>query len=186
VSLEDRVKVDLRPPLIYMIAMKRLAPSILGAVILALGFGFAGGGTAYAQSGSGDQFCDGTSCLNAWNGGPYVNAYTQGVIANNYFSIYYASGWLGIQFTGNSNSPYDYECISDYGNSSTDARAGLNGDCAAGSIAWGAKFTAYSCDSGQGTAFKNQHWNGWLAPSHSGNGAPFYLNSSTEACFHVH
>lgn len=168
--------------------MKRLVPAILGAVILALGFGFTGEGTAYAQTGSGDQFCanSNTSCLNAWNGGPYVNAYQQGVIANNYFTIYYGSGWIGLQFTGNSNSPYDYECISDYGNSSTDARAGLYGDCAAGSIAWGAKFTAYSCDNGQGTAFKNQHWNGWLAPSASGNGAPFYLNSATQACFHVH
>jgi hypothetical protein len=72
--------------------------------------------------------------LNAWNGGPYVNAYTSGV-ANNDFLAFYNSdtGYENIEYTG--NGAYSDECVSDYGNSSGDARAGLTGYCAADSIA---------------------------------------------------
>ena len=160
--------------------VKRRIPLILGALILAIGFGIGSRGTAYAQNGQ--QFCNNNYCLNAWNGGPYVNGYTPGV-ANNYFTIVYQSnGYVNLEFTG-AYSAYEYDCVSDYGNSSTDARAGLNGYCPGGQIAWGANFKLYSCNGG--LAFKNVHWNGWLAPSSLGDGTPFYLNSSIEACFVV-
>jgi hypothetical protein len=129
------------------------------------------------------QYCYSNYCLNGWNGGPYVNAYTSGV-ANNDFVAFYNSdtGYENIEYTG--NGAYSDECVSDYGNSSSDARAGLDGYCETDQIAWGANFQLYSCGDGA-AAFENVHWGGWLAPSSLSDGAGFYLNNSTEHCFSI-
>jgi hypothetical protein len=129
------------------------------------------------------QYCYDNYCLNGWNGGPYVNAYTSGV-ANNDFVAFYNSdtGYENIEYTG--NGTYSDECVSDYGNSSGDARAGLDGYCEANEIAWGANFQLYNCGDGA-AAFKNVHWGGWLAPASLSDGAGFYLNDPTEHCFSI-
>jgi hypothetical protein len=163
--------------------MKARILAILGALTLAIGLGVGSGGTARA-AGYGDQFCTNGFCLNAWSGGPYVNEYQyeQNGVANSEFTIVqHGNGTVGIQFTGDTY-PYENDCISDYGNNQFDARAGLNGNCANGQIAWGANFYLQSCPGG--LQFENVHWkNGYLSPSDRGNGTPFYLNSPTPACF---
>jgi hypothetical protein len=129
------------------------------------------------------QYCTDGYCLNAWNGGPYVNTYTSGV-ANNDFLAFLNSdtGYENIEYTG--NGTYSDECVSDYGNSSGDARAGLDGYCQADQIAWGANFQLESCGNGE-DAFYNVHWGGWLGPASLGDDAGFYLNKPTEYCFTV-
>ena len=164
--------------------MKARILTILGAFTLVIGFGIATGQAAYAV-GPAAQYCATTSggCMNAWNEGPAVNAYHSNVVNNNFSAYANHDGYETIQYLG--PGPHVNQCISDYGNSSSDARAGLYGYCGSGQIAWGANFTVQGC--GNNTyAFKNVHWNGWLTPNSNGaNGAPFYLNSATRTCYHV-
>jgi hypothetical protein len=131
-----------------------------------------------------NQYCTtGTYCLNAWSGGPYVNAYQVGAANNDFIAFPNPdTGYENIEFTGSSS--YSDECVSDYGNSSTDARVGLTGYCESDSIAWGANFELDSCGDG-GSAFYNVHWGGWLGPASLSSGAGFYLNKPSEYCFTV-
>jgi len=131
-----------------------------------------------------DQYCTtDTYCLNAWSGGPYVNTYQVGAANNDFIAFYNPdTGYENIEFTGNSS--YSDECVSDYGNSSTDARVGLTGYCQADSIAWGANFDLDSCGDG-GDAFYNVHWGGWLGPASLSKGEGFYLNKPSENCLTV-
>ena len=157
--------------------------TLLAACLLAIGFGsFLTANPAYA---AGDKFCFGGACLNAWNGGPYVNVYTgQGYVANDTFAVVTtAQGYKGLYFFG--GGTFNDECIADYNNNSGDARAGLYGDCFdVGGVAWGANFTIVTANCGAGTeAFKNVHWGGYLAPAGNSNGDAFYLNSPSEHCF---
>jgi hypothetical protein len=159
---------------------------ILGALVLALGSAIGSAGAAYAQIGQAQYCFDTYYCLNAWNGGPDVDAYTPGVGNNDFWAFQNSDGYETIEYTGVGS--YSQECVSDLGNSSTDARAGLNGYCAKGQIAWGANFQLKSCTQLNGLtgwAFKNVHWPGWLAPNNSNSGAPFYLNDPNETCFQV-
>jgi hypothetical protein len=161
--------------------MKARILAILGAVILGIGSGIVGGQAAYADPQA--QYCNNGYCLNAWNEGPYVNAYHTNVV-NNDFSAFQnsSSGYENIEYTG--PGPYQNQCIGDYGNSSTDARAGLGGFCRSGQIAWGANFQLEACNNGDsGWAFKNVHWGGYLTPNAHSNGSPFYLNSATKTCY---
>jgi hypothetical protein len=160
--------------------MKARIRVILGALILAIGFGIGSGEAAHAQTIQA-QYCYDNYCLNAWGGGPYVNAYTSGVNNNNFLAFANSDGYETIAFDG--GGTYNDQCVSDYGNSSTDARAGLDGVCADGQIAWGANFTVSGC--GNSTyAFKNVHWGGWLEAG-SQDGDAFYLNTSTKHCYSV-
>jgi hypothetical protein len=103
---------------------------------------------------------------------------------NNDFEAFKASsGYENIMYTGPGDT---LQCVSDYGNSSTDARAGLDGDCMSGQIAWGANFDLKSCDNGSGWEFKNVHWGGWLTPNSDSDGSPFCLNSAAETCYQVY
>jgi hypothetical protein len=160
--------------------------AILTACLLSIGFGsFLTTNPASAQAG-GDQFCyAGSYCLNAWNGGPEINVYTPGVNNDSFTTIQNSAGYWNFQFTNIEGSSYG-DCIGDYGNSSTDARAGLDSDCANGDIPWGANFTAVTqnCPGGE-EAYHNVHWGGWLAPSTTGleDGDPFYLNNADEFCY---
>jgi len=125
-----------------------------------------------------------TGCMNAWNEGPAVNAYHSNVVNNNFSAYANPDGHETIEYLG--PGPHNRQCISDFNNDPTDARAGLNGYCETGvDIAWGANFTLERCDNNT-WAFKNIHWNGgYLTPNSNGNGAPFYLNSRTRTCYHV-
>jgi hypothetical protein len=162
--------------------MKARTLAILGTFALAIGFGIVSGQAAYAV-GPVAQYCDsGGYCMNAWNEGPYVNAYTETHVNNNFSAFANPDGYETIEYLG--PGPHQHQCISDYGNSSTDARAGLSGYCDSGQISWGANFTVQGC--GNNTyAFKNLHWGGYLTPNSNSNGSPFYLNSATRTCYQV-
>lgn len=166
--------------------MKVRVLPVMAALTLAISFGIGSGSgqAAYAQ-GTQNQYCNGGYCLNGWNGGPEVNAYTVNHVNNN-FSVFRDPGtaYDFIEYTGDGN--YKDQCIGDYGDSSSDARAGLSGFCSSGQIAWGAIFKLKACGNGDsGWAFKNVHWGGWLTPNSHSDGSPFYLNSATETCYQV-
>jgi len=166
------------------------------AVILAAAFflfpvaGIALAGPAHAQTEwNGGQFCTGNRCLNAWNGGPSVRAYSVNVQNNNFDGYYDPNrpGAVYLEFIGGGS--YDFWCIGDYGNSSGNASTGLV-NCPSGSNTggWGANFvpegSSVGCTGGT-YGFYNQHWGGYLAPS-GGNGSEFYLNSSAVYCFTIY
>jgi hypothetical protein len=123
--------------------------------------------------------------LNAWNDGPYVNAYAINHVNNDFYAFKNpSSGYENIEYTG--PGPHQTQCVSDYGNTSGDARAGLSGQCQNSNVSWGANFQLKACDNGDaGDAFWNVHWQGWLTPNSHSNGSPFYLNSKTKTCYKV-
>jgi hypothetical protein len=160
--------------------------AMLASCLLTIGFGsFLAASPSFASGGF--QYCStGTSCLNSWNGGPEVNAYSLGDAANNSFDAVLdenTQSW-NIQFVGSGN--YKADCIGDLGNNSQDARAGLYSDCKTGTVAWGANFMrdTSACPPGQ-MAFRNNHWGGWLGPSGLTAGDVFYLNQASIVCFGV-
>jgi len=168
--------------------MKARILAIFGALALALAIGFGVGGGEAAHAQGEEQVCDGSNyCLNAWNNGPDVNAYTGGVLNDEFYVYNPGTGYVNIQFAGADGGNYVSDCVGDLGNSSTDARAGLYSNCTGSDaqVAWGANFTEHSCTvAGEsGEAFKNVHWGGWLAPASESDGAAFYLNSGNEDCF---
>lgn len=151
-----------------------LAAGIGIAGVLALGSQSAALATTYGQQ------CDqgGTGfCLNAWNQGPLVKAYTPGVL-NDAFGLEQINGntWSIVAKSPCCNGLL----VGDYNNDSGSAKAGLDF-----SGSWGTAFTAYNdsttCPNG-GTAFKNNHWGGWLEATDS-DGSQFYLNTGTPECF---
>jgi hypothetical protein len=154
---------------------------LLAACLLAVGFGsFLMANPASAQGTP--QLCYLESfCLNAWNGGPYVNVYSPNVSNDAFQYIYIGFNTWVIQYEGSGR--YSGDCIGDYNNDKYDARAGLYSNCTTGNVAWGAKFTVDSldCPSNE-VAFHNNHWGGYLAPAGFNNGDAFYLNSSI-VCF---
>lgn len=136
---------------------------------------------AYA-SGSREQFCDGSQCVNAWGGGPDVNTYTPGASNNFFYEIITYTGNYGLQYAGSGANSGD--CVGDWGNSSTDARAGLYSNCGDTQPAWGANLREVGCSNG-GEAFYDIHWKGYLGPKTTGNGVAFYLNKPTPYCFQI-
>lgn len=117
--------------------------------------------------------------MDAWDGGPYVNIYNSSN-SNNDFT----------DWNSPANSAYSWwqgvggKCLADYGNSSSNARAGLVA-CSVSNIPWGANLTAYSCsESGAwGYELYDSHWGGWVTPNSGTTGAPIYLNSATATCW---
>lgn len=154
--------------------------SLAAAVLLTLGLGIGSllmANPAYASSGT--QYCDGSQCLNAWNGGPAVNTFTPNVSNNDFHTTSDSDGGTALQFQGSGS--FFGACIGDFGNSSTNARAGLDDNCAGGTVPWGANLQASTCPGG--IEFKDIHWNGWLGPATTGNGVAFFLNKPTPYCF---
>jgi hypothetical protein len=119
---------------------------------------------------------------NAWGGdyGTQVNTYTS-TVANNDFTSHSWRGtpYFSLVFTGGTTSDL---CIADFGDSSTDARAGLY-NCTNG-VPWGAYLQEVHCTAaGQpGYEFYDVHWGGYLGPSGSSDGAAWYLNKPTPWC----
>jgi hypothetical protein len=129
-----------------------------------------------------EQFCIEAAdwCLDAWNGGPAVNVYSSNGGANTLFSDITNSNpsYANFEFEGNG------ECIGDYGNSPSDARAGLVGGCGTSGIGWGGNFGTQFCANNTGIEMYNVHNQGWLGPQNSnGNGTAFYLNKPNPYCF---
>ena len=133
-----------------------------------------GRGAQYDQNGAG-------SYVNAWGGNVagHLIKVNVGQTANNDFTL--VSNGNYVQLWSTPSSGGSSNCISDNGNNSGDAKAGLN-NCANGTP-WGANFILSFCtNSGQnGFEFKNAHWGGFLE-ANGGQGAQYYLNAPA-TCF---
>jgi len=154
----------------------------LAATIVGTGLAFVTtSGTAYAT-----QWCaaTGTACLNAWGGGPEVNVYSPGAAKNN-FNLIPNGVYYNLQFAG--SGTYHGWCVGDYGDNSTDARAGMVGGCGTSNIGWGGNYYADPCtgvNGGAGEYFNNYHWAAFLGP-YAGVGTAFYLNKPSGWCFSI-
>jgi hypothetical protein len=174
--------------------MRRLGRigKLAGVVVLSVGTVLAfGAPEASAQQPLTGQWCwDSTGdgnwvCLNAWNGGPWVNVSTNADTQNNDFTIIYNSaGYAELEDTGGNN--YSGECIGDAYNESGEADTSLD-PCGNTGVAqgWGTNFNLVTTGCLQGyVAFKNVHWGGYLGPPAGWvNGSHFYLNKPGEYCF---
>jgi hypothetical protein len=124
-----------------------------------------------------------SSCLNAWHGGPAVDVYNGMGVANNEFYVgTLSNGNSYIEFIG--SGPYNGQCVGDFNNNSGYADTGLD-QCPTltNGGGWGTNFKLESCSTGEGAAFKNNHWGGYLAPGGYSNSNAFYLNHSGQYCF---
>jgi hypothetical protein len=124
-------------------------------------------------------------CLNAWNGGPWVNVSTNADTRNNDFTIIQDSaGYYELEDTGGNN--YSGECIGDAYNESGQADTSLDpcGNTGAGQ-GWGTNFELVTAGCSTGSvAFYNVHWRGYLGPPNGwANGSHFYLNKPGYFCF---
>jgi hypothetical protein len=160
--------------------VKRLI-SVAVAALLALGLGLTAS-PAHAQYAP-YYYSYGGAYINAWNGGPLIKVY-DGVTNND--------GWQPIintydgdyQFVFEGGGKYQGWCIGDYGNSPSNASAGLVGGCGTNGPGWGSLFHEMDCGDNY-VAFYNIHWGGYLDPSGTGNGDQFYLNNSFEDCYYT-
>lgn len=141
------------------------------------------------------EFCynnGGYACLNAWGGGPFVNAYTGGPEARDSHQDFVPlqnqeTGTFQLAYIGAGSSG---ECIGDSNNNSTLADTGLvSCGTAPHNEGWGTdmQMDSQSCPSGE-VAFFDNHWKGYLGPPNGWvDGSHFFLNkpSSTPICFGV-
>ena len=142
------------------------------------------------------QYCGpnfGNDCLNAWNGGPYVNVYTGGDETrdtNQHFMVIDENGdqngTAEIMFTGSSS--WNGQCIGDASNNSGNADVSLDACARPGqSAGWGTQFTWGTSGCPSGTAwFHDNHWNGYLGPPDNAvNGSHWYLNKPSKVCLAI-
>jgi len=154
---------------------------------------------------TGNEWCNTLSqaeCVNAWGGGPLIKTYPGGVVNNDYFvAVQEGTGpcggysttsncpWSGtpsglpiVQLEFEGSGQYSGDFIGDYGNSSTDAKAGL-----VGYNGWGTNFILYNdpsqCGSNTPWLLINTHWSpSWYNAAGLGsfanyNGKQLYNNS---------
>jgi len=149
-----------------------------------------------SEAASSNNFCyngaNTPACLNAWNGGPWVDVWTVPGQQNNEFKIITETdGNVELQFVG--GGAWNDECIGDAYNEpgspptfSVNAETSLDpcGTNGAGA-GWGTQFMdeSYDCLDNGSIAFKNIHWNDYLGPFGSGNGDHFILDSAGVYCF---
>lgn len=172
--------------------------TLVGAILLPIGAVLATGmpeaSAATPGSPAPGGFCAGSSCLNAWGGGPFVNAYTGGTPnANDDFYFFQnPNGNVVIAFLPGSGIPWNGYCVGDAYNESGNARVSLDpcGNNGQGA-GWGTQFEwiqgngSNGCPSGY-SAFYDLHWRDYLGPQQSGvNGSPFYVNKPGKVCFNV-
>jgi hypothetical protein len=133
----------------------------------------------------------GYACLNAWGGGPFVNAYTGGPETrdtNAEFTLIHnsATDYGEIEFIGDGS--YSDDCIGDSNNNPDLADAGLVAcGTASGNGGWGTNLAegTNGCPSGE-MYFFDSHWSGYLGPANNYvNGSQFFLNKPTPYCFAV-
>lgn len=161
------------------------------AIILPLGTLIAFGGGQALAAGYTAQLCvnngSTNACLNAWYGGPAVDVFTgMGAEPNDEFYVgTLSNGNSYLEFTG--GGPYNGQCVGDFNNNSGYADTGLV-QCPTNSNSggWGTNFKIQSCSSGEGTAFYNNHWGGYLVPGGFSNADAFYLNHSGQYCMGVY
>jgi hypothetical protein len=128
--------------------------------------------------GNGNQYKNSGAFFNDWGGGAgdYLNGETAQTANNDFLEVPSSGNYVLIEST---NGNHQNNCVGDYQNSQTNARAGV--DSCNGTLPWGANFTRVPCGS-NGVAFKNAHWNNQWLNGGTTNGSAFYLNS-TEQCF---
>ncbi len=135
----------------------------------------------------------GYACLNAWGGGPFVNAYADGpetsdnhqdfILLDNEATGYYELAYVG-------SGGYAGECIGDAYNNPNDADVSLDAcGTASGNQGWGTNMDwgTNGCPAGEVWVY-DYHWNGYLGPPNNYvNGSHFYLNkpASANVCFAV-
>jgi hypothetical protein len=189
---------------------KRIIRTISG-FILALGTVFGLGLSATAAHAATPEICDlSDACLNAWNGGPYVNTYGP-AFKNDNFEIQPIDGRCakGSDLT-TANCPYSGvpkglliiqikyintgNCLGDFNGLSSDARAGAFDACNSTSTGtggyYGTVFFEYDVfTNDQGTCppgyfnIYSAHWpNGGLNYPQPGDNEPWYLNSNPPDC----
>jgi hypothetical protein len=139
---------------------------------------------------SNTQWCGPNDCLNAWGGGPWVDAFTGGPETGDThqdFTVIDENGdqnTAEIMYTGSGS--WSGECIGDAYNNSGYADTSLDPCGLPGQNAgWGTQMTwgTSGCPSGEAW-FHDNHWNGYLAPANTGgNGRNFYLNDQSKVCF---
>jgi hypothetical protein len=153
---------------------------LAGALALSLSGAAAVIATSPAYAGVGNQYCLGSSgCMNAWNGGPLIKAYTVNTGNNDFFTeSINGGGYTQLGFGG--SGPYNAYCIGDDGNSTGDAKAALL-SCANG-IPWGGNFQLLYDGTRNCYEFYDYHWQGYLSGG-TVNGDQFYLNSDNPECF---
>jgi hypothetical protein len=190
---------------------KRIIGTVAGA-ILALGTVLGLGPATAANAQSGYQICDiSFTCLNAWNGGPYVNTYSPAVSNDNFeLQPIYDRCETGSDLT-TPNCPYsgvpggflivqiEYlndpgNCLGDFNGLSTDARAGAFDTCNNPSSGYGGSYGTVFFEynavvDGQATCppghfqLYSFHWQyaGLNYPG-AGNDEPWYLNTYPLDC----
>lgn len=116
----------------------------------------------------------GAFCLNAWNGGPLVKAYT-GQVTNDDFQLNCGSQNCNIE--DQNTGTY----VGDYQNSKYNAKAGL-----VGYGGWGTNFGVTPGDDSCGNDFllHNFHWAANLSFGFF-DGAQAYLNTGDDTCFQL-
>jgi hypothetical protein len=133
----------------------------------------------------------GNDCLNAWNGGPWVNVSTGGPEVrdtNQQFMIIDENGDQNtseIMFTGSGS--WSGMCMGDAYNDPGNGDVSLDACALPGqNSGWGTQMTwgASGCPSGEAW-FKDNHWNGYLAPNGTVNGSHWVLNNPSPVCFAV-
>jgi hypothetical protein len=141
------------------------------------------------------QYCGpnfGNDCLNAWNGGPYVNVYTGGDETrdtNQHFMVIAEDGnqnAVEIMYTGSSS--WNGRCIGDASNDSTKADVSLDACARPGQTAgWGTQMTWGTDGCPSGTVWiRDNHWNGYLGPPDNAvNGSHWYLNKPSKVCLAI-
>lgn len=146
-----------------------------------------------AYAGTGNEWCifnDGSHCINAWGGGPFVKLYTGvGGGSNSDFTLFGSgNGHVILKFTGNSSWADGMHCVGDAFNDPNNASTSLD-VCNTGTqnFGWGTLFdpASSSCGINQ-VALRNVHWGGYLGPNDvNTNGSPFYLNKPNPTCYYL-
>jgi hypothetical protein len=188
--------------------MHRRITGIVAGIILALGAVSGVWLPATVAQAQSSQVCDiSLACLNAWNGGPYVNTYGPNV-ANDNFHIQPINGrcragsdltTAGCPYAGVPaghlivqiqylNHPGD--CLGDLNGQSGSARASAFDACNSTSSGSGGSYgtvffenvPSFGCPPGHFQLY-SFHWqNGGLNYPGAGNGQPWYLNTTTPDC----
>lgn len=161
-----------------MITKFRLAITAVVIAFVAMMAIFGSGNAAYAASGFKYY---GSTYINAWNGGPDIDAY-HAVTSNDYFTLINGSGPSYTALESTSGGSHTGQCIADWGNQSGNARAGLY-PCGDGAP-WGTNLITKVCSTNSSkVSFYDVHWQGYLAPSGLSDGSAFFLNHSGEWCY---
>jgi hypothetical protein len=145
-----------------------------------------------ASGGYGHTFCggNGAGCLNAWNGGPWVNSYGNAHVGNDdFYSVNLTDGASTYIMDSGANA-WSGNCIGDAYNKSGDSQASLD-PCPGSSkgAGWGTSFQVVrgkKC-TGNTVAFLNKRWNDFLGPANGigfANGSHFTLDGGIY-CFEI-